>query len=122
MQLISGTLLLFALNLLDGILTLVWVRSGVATETNELMANLLDRGDFVFLAAKIGMGLFTAFVLIKWGHGRRLATYGLSLALLLYIGLMGVHVLTGLAAFGYVSGAFFHDFELLSNALFAFVM
>lgn len=122
MQLISGTLLLFGLNLLDAILTLVWVRNGVATETNELMAGLLARGDLAFLTAKIGMGLFTAFVLIKWGRGRRLATFGLSFALLIYIGLMGVHVLTGLSAFGLVSSTFFHDLEQMTTGMFAFFM
>ena len=68
MQLLHGTLLLFGLNLLDALLTLVWVRSGVATEGNHLMARLLEIGDFTFLGAKIAIGAVTVFVLLKWSY------------------------------------------------------
>ena len=54
--------LLFVLNLVDGLLTIAWVRSGVATEGNGLMAHLLDMGNGPFLLAKIGMGAFAAIV------------------------------------------------------------
>lgn len=104
MQLVAPTILLFALNLLDGLLTIIWVRSGVATEGNSLMARLLDFGNGPFLIAKIGVGLITCFVLIRWRH-RRLARYGVTVALAIYIGLMGIHLVTGLSAFGYVSNA-----------------
>lgn len=102
MQLLAPTFLLFALNLLDALLTIVWVRTGVAAEGNQLMASLLDIGDGTFLAAKIAIGTITAVVLFKWGN-RPLARYGLAIALAIYIGLMGIHLLTGLSAFGYVS-------------------
>ena len=95
MYLFRETFLLFALNLLDAILTIVWVRNGVATEGNELMARLLDSGDLTFLAAKIAIGTITALVLLRWGN-RRLARYGLTVALTVYIGLMGIHLVTGL--------------------------
>jgi hypothetical protein len=104
MHLLAPTFLLFALNLLDALLTLVWIRSGVATEGNQLMAQLLDIGDWSFLSVKIGVGALTAFVLFRWGN-RPLARYGLTVALALYIGLMGIHLFTGLSAFGYVSNA-----------------
>lgn len=99
MPLYGQTLLLFTLNFIDAILTIFWVRHGFATEGNHLMATLLDIGDLPFLAVKISMGAVAAFVLWKWGH-MRLAKYGLSLVLMLYIGLMGVHFFTGLSAFG----------------------
>jgi len=102
MQLFAPTFLLFALNLLDALLTIVWVRSGVATEGNQLMAVLLDIGNGPFLAVKIVIGLLAAIVLIRWGK-KPMARYGLAIALAVYIGLMGVHVFTGLAAFGVVS-------------------
>lgn len=102
MHLLASTFLLFALNLLDALLTIVWVRSGVATEGNQLMASLLDIGNGPFLGVKIAIGTVAAFVLFKWGH-RPLARYGLAVALAVYLGLMGIHVFTGLAAFGYVS-------------------
>ncbi len=109
MQLIAPTVLLFGLNLLDALLTIVWVRSGVATESNQLMASLLDIGNGPFLGVKIAIGAIAAIVLFKWGN-RPLARYGLSVALAVYIGLMGIHLFTGLAAFGYVSNTAIHDF------------
>ena len=118
MQLIAPTVLLFALNLLDAVLTLVWVRSGVATESNQLMASLLDIGDTPFLLAKIAIGAIAAVVLSRFGS-RRLARYGLTVALAVYIGLMGIHLFTGLSAFGYVSNTFLQD---VSNQFFALVI
>lgn len=108
MQLIAPTFLLFALNLLDALLTIVWVRSGVATEGNQLMASLLDIGNGPFLIVKIAIGLVAGVVLIRWGS-RPLARYGLVIALAVYLGLMAIHLFTGLAAFGVVSNTALHD-------------
>jgi hypothetical protein len=91
MPIIQGTFLLFALNLLDALLTLVWVRSGVAAEGNQLMARTI-----------------TAVVLFRWGN-MRLARLGLTVALAVYLGLMGVHIFTGLSAAGLVSNAMIND-------------
>lgn len=103
MHLFRETFLLFLLNILDAFLTIVWVRSGVAPEGNHLMAKLLDIGDMPFLGAKIAMGAFAAFVLLRWGN-RKLAKYGVAVALAVYICVMGVHLLTYLSATGYLSG------------------
>ncbi len=100
MGLLQASFLLFGLNLLDGLLTIVWVRSGVATEANALMAGLLDIGDAPFLAVKIGMGALTVAVIAMWGN-RKVARYGLSVALGAYLGLMIIHFVTALAAVGY---------------------
>jgi Domain of unknown function (DUF5658) len=118
MQLIAPTFLLFALNLLDALLTIVWVRSGVATEGNQIMAALLDVGNAPFLTVKIMMGLATAIVLIRWGK-KPLARYGLAIALAVYIGLMGVHLFTGLAAFGVVSNTTIENVTDFHQQLFA---
>jgi hypothetical protein len=112
MQLVAPAILLFALNLLDALLTIVWVRNGVATESNQLMASLLEIGNGPFLGVKIAIGAVATFVLLRWRH-RRLARYGVTIALAVYIGLMGVHLFTGLAAFGYVSNA---TLQNLANA------
>ena len=109
MPLFYQTFLLFALNFLDAVLTIYWVRNGFATEGNHLMATLLDIGDWPFLAVKVGIGAVTAVVLWRW-RKFRLAKYGLTLALVVYIALMGVHFFTGLSAFGYVSETFVSDF------------
>jgi len=108
MQLLSQTLLLFGLNLLDALLTIVWVRSGVATEGNQLMARLLDIGDWPFLGVKIAVGTVAAVVLMRWAN-RPLARYGLTIALAVYLGLMVIHAFTGLSAFGYVSNTLLQD-------------
>ena len=93
MSLATPAFLLFALNLLDALLTI--------------------------LAVKIAMGTIAAFVLVRWG-GRPLARYGMAIALAIYIGLMGVHLFTGLAAFGYVSADQIKNFTDIPGQLFAF--
>jgi len=118
MHLFRETFLLFSLNLLDAILTIIWVRNGVATEANHIMARLLDSGDFTFLSAKIAIGTITALVLLRWGN-RSLARYGLTLALAIYLSLMGIHVVTGLSAFGYMSERALYDLNLLTGGLLA---
>ncbi len=114
-----SSILLFSLNFLDAVLTLFWVRNGFATEGNGLMAFLLDIGDLPFLAVKITIGAFAAFVLWNWGN-LRLAKYGLILVLAIYIGLMGVHFVTGLSACGLISDNFFSDAANWTNTILAF--
>lgn len=109
MQLMAPTFLLFALNLLDALLTIVWVRSGIATEGNQLMASLLDIGNGPFLAVKIAIGVVATVVLLK-SRNNMLAKYGLAIALAVYLGLMVVHLFTGLAAFGVVSNTQIDEF------------
>ncbi len=114
MQLLAPATLLFALNLLDALLTIVWVRSGIATESNQLMASLLDIGNAPFLGVKIAIGAAAAVVLMRWSN-RPLARYGMIVALAIYLGLMGIHIFTGLSAFGIVSNNPLHDLTELSG-------
>lgn len=118
MELSRPTILLFTLNFFDAVLTIFWVRNGFATEGNQLMAALLDMGDTPFLAVKIAVGTLAAFVLWWWGDFR-IARYGLTLALMIYIGLMGIHLITGLAAFGFISETIVNDFAGWSHGFFA---
>lgn len=97
MHLFREVFLLFSLNLLDAILTIIWVRNGVAHEGNQLMARLMDMSDFTFLGVKIAMGTLAAVVLLRWGN-RRLAKYGVAVALAVYISVMGIHLLTLMSA------------------------
>ena len=117
MQLFQGTLLLFVLNLLDALLTIVWVRSGIATEGNQLMAKLLEIGDFTFLGAKVAIGTIAALVLFRWGN-LKLARYGLAVALAIYLSLMGVHLFTGLSAAGIVSNSAIQEWTTSALAVF----
>ena len=121
MHLLRGTTLLFGLNLLDALLTLIWVRSGVATEGNQIMARLLEMGDFSFLGAKIAVGFVTVAVLVKWGN-LKLAQYGLALALAVYMGLMGVHLFTGLSAMGLISSTAIEDIAFWTATVFITVI
>ncbi len=104
-------LLLFLLNWLDAQLTILWVRGGVATEGNGLMAYLLDLGNAPFLCTKLLVGGLVAYTLYRFSN-HALARRGLRLALGLYLALMLVHAATGASALGWhppeTVVAFFH--------------
>lgn len=121
MHLLVQAFLLFTLNFVDAVLTIYWVRNGYATEGNHLMATLLDIGDLPFLAVKIAIGAIAAIVLWRWSN-LRLAKIGLAVTLAIYTGLMGVHFVTGLSAFGFLSDALVNDFNNWTNSIFAFFM
>lgn len=116
MPVIQQTVLLFTLNFVDAVLTIYWVRNGIATEGNHLMATLLDIGDMPFLMVKLAVGGLAALVLWNWGH-LRLAKYGLSLALMLYAGLMGIHFFTGLSAIGLITQNTYVDISAWAKAI-----
>ena len=121
MPLAREAFLLFALNMLDAFLTVLWVRNGVAGEGNQLMAHLLDIGDFTFLTVKVLIGALAALVVLRWSEFP-LARYGLSLAIVVYVSLMGVHAVTGLEALGYISANFPQDLAGISATLFASIV
>jgi hypothetical protein len=100
MSALTKCLLLFLLNWLDAQLTIIWVRNGLATEGNGLMAYLLDVGNTPFLVTKLLVGACVAFVLYRWSH-LALARRGLTLVLGLYFALMFVHAATGVSALGH---------------------
>jgi cytochrome bd-type quinol oxidase subunit 1 len=100
MSILAKSILLFCLNLLDAQLTLLWVRTNVATEGNGLMARLLDMGAAPFIVVKVLVGAFAAYVLYRCSR-YKLARRGLTLVLGLYVGLMIVHAVTGMSALGW---------------------
>jgi hypothetical protein len=100
MSALAKSILLFFLNWLDAQLTIIWVRSNLATEGNGLMARLLEMGDAQFLYAKLGIGAFAAYVLYRYAN-RPLARRGMKLALITYGALMFVHAATGMSALGW---------------------
>lgn len=97
---LAKSITLFLLNWLDAQLTLIWVRSDIATEANNLMAQLLDIGDAPFLLTKLAIGAFSAYVLYRCSH-LTIARRGMKLALAVYGALMLVHAATGLSAMGW---------------------
>jgi hypothetical protein len=100
MSVLAKSILLFCLNWLDAQLTLVWVRKGVASEGNGLMARLLELGDAPFIVVKVAIGALAAYVLYRCSR-YKLARRGLSLVLGLYLALMFVHAATGMTALGW---------------------
>lgn len=97
---LSKSCLLFVLNFLDAQLTLVWIRLNVATEGNALMAHTLSYGDWTFMAIKLAVGGFAAYVLYRCAH-LPLARHGLNVVLCVYAILMLVHAATGCVALGW---------------------
>ena len=120
MQLLNQALLLFALNLLDAVLTIYWVKNGIATEGNQLMARLLEVGYLPFLLVKIAVGGVAAIVLWRFSNFR-LAKIGLIASLAIYIALMGVHLITGLSAAGVLSDSAINGFAVWSHKTLAFL-
>lgn len=100
MSKLSKSVVLFTLNWLDAQLTLLWVRLGVATEGNALMARVLEHGEMTFLGGKIVIGAFAAYILYRCAH-LPLAKRGLNIVLGIYAILMLVHVATGCVALGW---------------------
>lgn len=100
MSSLSKSLLLFFMNWLDAQLTILWVRLNIANEGNGMMARLLNHGEAPFLAVKLAIGAFAAYVLYRCAH-LTLARRGMGLVLGVYFALMGVHVFTGFSALGW---------------------
>lgn len=97
---LTKSLVLFALNWIDAQLTLIWVRTGLASEGNGLMNELLKIGDGPFLLAKLAVGAFAAFVFYRCAH-LPLARRGMQVALAVYCFLMIAHAATGMSALGW---------------------
>lgn len=100
MSALSKSVLLFFLNWLDAQLTILWVRSDLATEGNGLMARLLNMGNGPFMLVKLAVGLFAAYILYRFSH-LPLARRGMKVALSVYFALMLVHFATGMSALGW---------------------
>ena len=79
------------LNLLDGILTLIAVQAGAATEANPLMATSLNWGGLWFIVVK--MTLVSLGVSVLWRSRRHLvAASGLVGLCLFYVLILAYHM------------------------------
>jgi hypothetical protein len=90
-------LALFLLNWIDAELTIIWVRTGLATEGNKLMAILLNMGNEPFIITKLTVGALVAYAFYKWSH-LRVAQFGLKISLGVYLLLMFIHASVGMVA------------------------
>ena len=117
---LSKSFLLFALNLLDAQLTLLWIRMNIASEGNALMARILQHGELAFLGAKVAIGAGAAYILYRCAH-LPLARHGLTAALAVYVALMLVHAATGCVALGWQGPVILLTYlGNLSNAVLSF--
>ena len=64
------------------------------------MARVLAHGDIPFLAVKLLIGGFAAYILYRCAH-LPLAKHGMRVVLAIYLGLMLIHGATGCAALGW---------------------
>ena len=79
------------MNLIDGILTLLWVRSGLAVEANTLIDELVNEHAMVFICVKlalVGMGSW-----LLWNRrGSPLAVVGIFAAFVTYYSILLLHI------------------------------
>jgi len=97
---LSKALLLFAMNWLDAQLTILWLRLNVASEGNGIMASLLNHSEGSFLLVKLGIGGLSAYILYRFSE-IPVARRGMKVVLVVYLGLMLLHAVTGFSALGW---------------------
>lgn len=79
------------LNLIDAVLTLLWVNAGLAREANPLLAELVHEHPVIFTVGKIG--LVGGGSLLLWrARNRPLAIVGIFLAFLVYYAILLLHL------------------------------
>ncbi len=79
------------MNLLDAVLTLLWVQSGFATEANPLIAEIVEEHAVLFVVSKLSLvSLGTALL---WRHRHRpLAVVGIFAAFMVYYAVFLYHL------------------------------
>ena len=83
------------LNLLDAVLTLLWVNTGIAVEANALLSDLVETNALAFMVVKLS--LVSLGLLLLWRQReRKLAVAGLMIAFVAYNSLLVYHL--GIAA------------------------
>lgn len=82
--------LLFTLNMMDALLTIIWVRFGLAHEANPLMAVLVTDHAELFVLAKVSLVLAGSFIV--WRFRRQpLAQRLLVVCILAYVFVVLLH-------------------------------
>ncbi len=79
------------LNLVDGVLTMVWIATGVAEEANPLLADLVNEQPVLFMAAKtalVGLGS----LLLWWRRKRPMAVVAIFICFVAYYLLLLYHL------------------------------
>ena len=79
------------MNLLDAVLTLLWVRAGFATEANPFIEHIVNQSGLVFVVSKLVL-VFLGTTLLWRYRTRPLAVMGIFLAFMVYYGILLVHL------------------------------
>lgn len=79
------------LNLLDAVLTLLWIHLGIAEEANTLWGTLVETRPMAFVLIKLAVVFAGVFVLVK-RRDRPLARMGLGATSAVYAVLLGWHI------------------------------
>jgi len=83
--------LIFSFNLVDGLLTLLWVYMGIAEEANPIMAYFLNLGPLYFLGIKI-FGVAALLCFVHRFYDMMLARILVMLVFLSYLFVLGIHL------------------------------
>lgn len=86
---VAGAVLV--MNVLDALLTLYWIRIGVATEANPLMAELIHRSELLFIGVKFAM--VGGGIGLLWRYRTRpMAVVAMFAAFFAYYGIIVFHI------------------------------
>ena len=83
--------LVFSLNLIDGLLTLIWVSTGIAEEANPIMAAWLEIGPLYFLSVKLTLVTGLLFFIHRF-YSNLLARGLVLLVFLAYLMVLFIHL------------------------------
>lgn len=79
------------MNLIDAVLTLLWVRTGFATEANPLLSQIVEQHAFLFVMGKLALVFLGTGML--WRHRHRpLAVMGIFAAFMVYYAVLVYHL------------------------------
>ena len=79
------------LNLLDAVLTLIWLQLGAATEANPFMEQLLSWGPVPFVLGKLGLVSLGSLLLWRL-RDRALAVVGIFILFAVYYAILLYHL------------------------------
>lgn len=79
------------LNMLDAVLTVIWIQTGLATEANPVLADLVTQHPVWFVIVKVSL-VSMGSLLLWWNRERPAAVVGTFLAFLVYYYLLLYHL------------------------------
>ena len=79
------------MNLFDAVMTLWWVSSGLATEANPFLEQIVTEHGFLFVVSKISIVILGTKLLWRY-RTRPLAVFGIFAAFLVYYEVLLIHL------------------------------